>query len=131
MWSASGAQFGSRLMNTNPFHVPTLTLGSGHSSGTCGKSHLHGTCFRLPSRFQAMPWNGQRNSSARPGYSFRVRPRWRQMLRNALMVSGAERTTSTWMPAISYGMWSPTSGMSSSRQAICQTFFHTFSTSAL
>ena len=26
-------------------------------------------------------------------------------------------------------MWSPTSGMSSSRQAICQTRFHTFSTS--
>ena len=30
---------------------------------------------------------------------------------------------------MSYDRWSPTTGMSSSRQAICQTFVHTFSTS--
>ena len=48
---------------------------------------------------------------------------------NALMVSGADRTTRTDRLATSYVRWSPTSGMSSSRQAICQTRFQSFSTS--
>ena len=76
------------------------------------------------------PWNGQRISRAFPSRSFSSRPRCRHTLWNARIESGAARTTSTERFAISYTTWSPTAGMSSSRQAICQTRFHSFSTSS-
>ena len=116
-------------MKTNPPHVPTCTGMSGHSPSTCGKSHLHGMCLSDPSRSQVMPWKGHWNESARPSCSFRVRPRWRQMLRWALIDPSRCRTTSTDTSAMSYFTYCPGSRMSSTRQATCQTFFQTRSTS--
>ena len=68
-------------MNTKPAHVPTFTSGKPKVSGvTWGRSQGAGTSFRLPSVFQAKPWNGQRISSHQPSYCLSWRPRWRQAL---------------------------------------------------
>ena len=89
-------------MNTNPSHVPTLTSGRWKRSAvTCGRSQWAGTSCRLPSRCQAKPWNGQRISEQLPSYCLSWRPRWRQALGNALMVSAADRMITYERPAMS------------------------------
>jgi len=86
--------------------------------------------INFPSRLQVKPWNGQRSSRQLPSRSLSSRPRCRQALGKARIASAALRTTSTESEAISYTTKSPTAGRSSSRHAICQTRFHSRSTSS-
>ena len=67
--SSSDSQSGSGLMKTKPAQVPTLTSGRVISSlrtSRWGKSHSAGIFLSWPSRCQAKPWKGQRNSLQRP-----------------------------------------------------------------
>ncbi|CAM5644120.1 hypothetical protein SALBM311S_11891 [Streptomyces alboniger] len=69
------------LMKTKPRQVATFASGRANFSGvTWGKSQAQGGVCMVPSRFQAKPWNGQRNSPTLPPPVRSLRPRCRHAL---------------------------------------------------
>ena len=61
--SVSGSQFSSKLIKTKPPQIPLgISVRPNSSSSMWGKSQRQGISYKLPSRFQDMPWNGQRKN---------------------------------------------------------------------